>query len=35
MRPEGFILGAGAKIFAIPGPVFVCGLAASVVYGII
>ena len=35
MRPEGFIRGAGVKNFTIPGPVFVCGLAASVVYGII
>lgn len=34
MRPEGFIL-AASKIFTIPGPVFVCGLAASVVYRII
>lgn len=32
---EGFILGVGAKIFTIAGPVIVYGLAASVVYGIL
>ena len=32
-KTEGFILGVGAKIFAIAGPVIVYGLAASVVYG--
>ena len=34
-KTEGFILGVGAKIFAIAGPVIVYGLAASVVYGLI
>ncbi len=34
-KTEGFILGVGAKIFTIAGPVIVYGLAASVVYGII
>ncbi len=34
-RSEGFILGLGAKMFAIAGPVIVYGLSASVVYGII
>ena len=32
-KPEGFILGVGAKIFTIAGPVIVYGLAASVFYG--
>ena len=34
-RTEGFILGVGAKIFTIAGPVIVYGLAASVVYGFV
>lgn len=34
-RTEGFILGVGAKMFTIAGPVIVYGLAASVVYGLI
>ena len=34
-KTEGFILGVGAKIFTIAGPVIVYGLAASVVYGVI
>ena len=33
--PEGFVLGVGAKMFTIAGPVIVYGLAASVVYGFI
>ena len=32
---EGFILGVGAKLFTIAGPVIVYGLSASVVYGFI
>lgn len=32
-KTEGFILGVGAKLFTIAGPVIVYGLAASVVYG--
>ena len=32
---EGFILGVGAKMFTIAGPVMVYGVSASVVYGII
>jgi stage V sporulation protein AC len=35
IQAEGFILGVGAKLFTIAGPVIVYGLAASVVYGII
>ena len=34
-KTEGFILGGGAKMFTIAGPVIVYGLAASVVYGFI
>lgn len=34
-RSEGFILGLGAKIFIISGPVILYGTAASFVYGII
>ena len=32
---EGFILGVGAKMFTIAGPVIVYGVFASVVYGLI
>ena len=34
-QTEGFILGVGAKIFTIAGPVIVYGLSASAVYGLI
>jgi len=34
-KAEGFILGVGAKMFTIAGPVIVYGTVASVVYGII
>lgn len=34
-KTEGFILGVGAKMFTIAGPVIVYGTAASVVYGFI
>ena len=34
-KTEGFILGVGAKIFTIAGPVIVYGVGASVVYGIV
>ena len=34
-KTEGFVLGVGAKIFIIAGPVIVYGLAASTIYGII
>ena len=33
--PEGVILGVGAKMFTIAGPVIVYGTVASVIYGII
>ena len=32
---EGFILGVGAKMFTIAGPVIAYGISAGVVYGII
>lgn len=32
-KTEGFVLGVGAKMFTIAGPVIVYGLAASVLYG--
>lgn len=34
-RAEGFILGVGAKMFTIAGPVIVYGTVASVLYGVI
>ena len=34
-KAEGFILGVGAKMFTIAGPVIVYGTVASVVYGVI
>ena len=34
-KTEGFILGVGAKIFTIAGPVILYGTAASVIYGVI
>ena len=32
---EGFVLGVGAKMLTIAGPVVVYGVSASVVYGLI
>ncbi|MBO5912450.1 MAG: SpoVA/SpoVAEb family sporulation membrane protein [Clostridia bacterium] len=34
-KAEGFVLGDGAKMFTIAGPVIVYGTVASVVYGVI
>ena len=34
-KSEGFILGVGAKIFNIAGPVILYGISAGVVYGVI
>ena len=34
-KTEGYILGVGAKIFIIAGPVIVYGIATSVIYGMI
>lgn len=34
-KSEGFILGLGAKLFTIAGPVIVYGTVASVIYGVI
>lgn len=33
-KTEGYILGLGAKLFAIAGPVIVYGTAAGIVYGV-
>ena len=34
-QAEGFILGVGAKMFTIAGPMIVYGTVASVIYGVI
>ncbi len=34
-KAEGFVLGVGAKMFTIAGPVIVYGVSASVVYGVV
>ncbi len=34
-KAEGFVLGVGAKMFTIAGPVIVYGVSASVIYGFI
>lgn len=34
-KSEGFVLGVGAKVFSIAGPVILYGTAASVIYGIV
>ncbi len=34
-KSEGFILGVGAKIFTIAGPVILYGISSGVVYGVI
>ena len=34
-KSEGLILGLGAKLFVIAGPVLVYGMGASVLYGIV
>lgn len=34
-KAEGFVLGLGAKMFIIAGPVIVYGISASVIYGIL
>ena len=34
-KTEGFVLGVGAKIFTIAGPVILYGTAAGVVYGVV
>ncbi len=34
-QAEGLILGLGAKMFTIAGPVLVYGITASVIYGIV
>ena len=34
-QAEGYVLGVGAKMFTIAGPVILYGVGASVVYGVI
>ena len=34
-RPEGFVLGVGAKLFTIAGPVLVYGIGASILVGLL
>ena len=34
-KAEGFVLGVGAKIFTVAGPVILYGTSASVIYGVI
>lgn len=34
-RTEGYVLGVGARMFTIAGPVLVFGISASVIYGIL
>ncbi len=34
-KSEGLVLGLGAKMFFIAGPVIVYGISASVIYGIL
>lgn len=34
-KSEGFVLGVGAKIFSIAGPVILYGITAGVIYGVI
>lgn len=34
-QAEGYILGLGAKMFTIAGPVLVYGITASVLYGLV
>ena len=34
-QAEGFILGVGAKMFTIAGPVIVYGVSANIEYGVI
>ncbi|MDO4745196.1 MAG: SpoVA/SpoVAEb family sporulation membrane protein [Bacillota bacterium] len=34
-KKEGLVLGVGAKLFSLAGPVLVCGITASVIVGVI
>ena len=34
-QPEGLILGTGARLFTVAGPVLAYGIGASVIYGLI
>ena len=34
-KSEGFVLGVGAKIFTVAGPVILFGITSGVIYGVI
>ena len=34
-RSEGFVLGVGAKIFTVAGPVILYGIASGIIYGVL
>ena len=34
-KSEGLVMGVGAKMFVIAGPVLVFGISASVIYGVL
>ena len=34
-KKEGIVLGVGAKLFSLAGPVLVCGITSSMVIGIV
>lgn len=34
-KTEGYVLGIGAKMFTIAGPVLVCGISSSIIVGIV
>ena len=34
-QAEGFVMGLGAKMFTVAGPVIVYGVVASIIYGVI
>ena len=34
-KSEGYVLGTGAKMFTIAGPVIVYGVVSSIIYGLI
>ena len=34
-KKEGIVLGVGAKLFSLAGPVLVCGIASSMLIGIV
>ena len=34
-QPEGYVMGVGAKLFSIAGPVLVYGISASILVGLL